>query len=84
MISDTEKPFPAFDKLRHVLPEQRERRIGDNDIGLLEQVDTLLASEVAVVTEFARGDLRWVWKTVPLLFAAVLEENALKILLTVS
>lgn len=28
------------------------------------------------MTEFARGYLRGVWKTVPLLLAAVLEENA--------
>ena len=35
-------------KLRDILSEQRKRRIGDDYIRLLEQLDAFLAAEVAV------------------------------------
>jgi len=44
---------------------------------LLEQVDAFLVAEVAVASELARLDLCGVGKAMLLLFAAVLEVNAL-------
>ena len=41
-------------QLLNVLPEQREWRVGDDDIGLLEQVDAFLTAEVAVLFERER------------------------------
>jgi hypothetical protein len=54
LIPDAEKLLPALDKLRHVVPKERKRRISDDDVGLLEQVDAFLAAKVAVGFELAR------------------------------
>src|SRR6185295_19175759 len=42
-------------ELRDVLPEQREGRVGDNDVRLFEQLDAFLASEVAAPREACTG-----------------------------
>ena len=66
-----------LDQLRHVLAEQRERRVGDHDVGLLEQLDALRAAEVAVALERLDADLLGVGDVVAVLVALVLEVDRL-------
>src|SRR5258705_90506 len=77
-MPDDEELFLVLHQLRDILPKQRERRIGDNDVSLLEQVDAFLAAKIAVGFESARLDLREVRKALLLLLAAVLEVDAMR------
>ena len=40
--------FFVLHQLLNVFPKQRKRRIGDDDVRLLEQLDAFLAAEIAV------------------------------------
>ena len=60
-------------ELRHVLAEQRERRVGHDDVRLLEQLDALRAAEVAVALQRLDADLFGVGDVVAVLVAVVLK-----------
>ena len=47
-IPDDQKLLLVLHELRDILAEQRERRIGDDDVGLLQKLDALAAPEVAI------------------------------------
>jgi hypothetical protein len=50
-IPDNQKPLFIMDKLRHILTEQGERRIGNDNIRLLQQIYALAAAKVAAVID---------------------------------
>ena len=50
-VADDQELLVVFHQERHVLAEERERRIGDNDIRLVEQRDALRRAEVAVALQ---------------------------------
>ena len=50
-IADNEKLLVVLDELRDVFAEEGERRIGDDDIGFLEEFDAFGRAEVAVALE---------------------------------
>ena len=47
LVADNQELLPVLHELRYVLTEQRERRVGDDDVGFLEERDALGAAEVA-------------------------------------
>lgn len=79
-MPDDEELFLVLHQLRDIFPKQRERRIGNNDVSLLEQVNAFLAAKIAVGLEFARLDLREVRKALTLLLSAVLKADPLRCL----
>ena len=56
MVPNDEELFLVLYELRDVFTEEGERRIGDDDIGFLEEFDALGRAEVAVALE-AREDV---------------------------
>lgn len=47
LIADDDELFVIIHQRRHVFPEQAERRIGHDDVGLVEQLQAFLGPEVA-------------------------------------
>ena len=45
LVPDNQEPLVVFDQLLDVLAEQRERRVGDDDVRLLEQLHAFRADE---------------------------------------
>ena len=48
LVTDNQKLLVKRHQLRHILPKQRERRVGNDDVGLLQKLDALAATEVAI------------------------------------
>jgi hypothetical protein len=46
-VADDEELFAVFDELGDILAEERERRVGDDDVRLFQELDALWAAEVA-------------------------------------
>ena len=51
LVSDDQKLLLVLHELRDILAEQRERRIGDDDVGLLQELNAFGAAEIAVPLE---------------------------------
>ena len=56
-VSDDEELLAVPDELGDVFAEERERRVRDDDIGLLQERDALRAAEVAVTPKCVDADL---------------------------
>lgn len=51
-VADNQEPFVVLNELRDVFPKQGERRISDNYVRLLQDVDALLTPKVSVAFQF--------------------------------
>jgi hypothetical protein len=63
--------------LCHKFSEQRERRIGDHDVRLFQQVDALLAAEVAIALQWFHTDFLRIGYAVAVLVALVFQIDSL-------
>ena len=48
LVAEDEELLAVLDELADVLAEERERRVGDDDVGLVQQRDAFGGAEVAV------------------------------------
>ncbi len=72
LIADDEKPLVILKKLSNKFRKQRKRRIGDDNIGLLEKLDALCTAEIAIATEAVDANLVGIWHTVADMAASAL------------
>jgi hypothetical protein len=75
-LSDDQKLLFILHQLLNILAKQRKRRIGDDDIRLLEQLDAFLAAKIAVAFEFVDANFVRVGDAVVLLARRVFEVDS--------
>ena len=75
-VAENQKLLSILYQLRDILPKERERRICDDNIGLLQQLYALGASEITVALEIAHADFLWVWNAISVLVSKVFKPNS--------
>ena len=75
-VPDDQELLLVLHQLLNVLPKQRKRRIGDDDIRLLEQLDAFLAAKIAVAFQLVNADFVRVGDAVVVLVAVVFEVDS--------
>ena len=74
-ISNDDKLLPVFNQLRHIFAEEREGRVGDDDVGLLEEFNALRRAKVAVALKLADANFLRVGNSVAIPVAKVFQPN---------
>ena len=71
LIPDNQELLVILNQLRNILPEQRKRRIGDDDVRLFQEFNTFSASKVSIAFQGQYADFFRIGNVVAVLVALI-------------
>ena len=71
LMSNNQELLVILHQLRHILPEQREWRVGDDDVGFFQEFNALSAAEISITLERQHTDFFRIGNVVTILVALV-------------